>query len=244
MLLDLTVGELEHLQTISVGRLRCLRLGEVVNNLAVWVRLLDVSVVEEDDRVAVSERFSANAIAKDDLLLSVGICALHFSIVAHNTLGSLRILVILAMVHVAEFHLVVLFFVLELDAMLSSKLFVASDNIIRLLKLMLLYLLNFVLVLLIQSYLIISIVDKLFLHCRHACNCHLFADLLLLILEFFHTRLHIVVVVTSLTRIQALSSTTAATLTLLSTTTRASAVEHALPDARVDNLVVRWHRLG
>lgn len=214
MLLDLTVRELEHLQAISVGRLSCPRLGEVVNNLAIWVRLLDVIIVEVDDGVSISESFSANAVAKDDFFLAVGVCALNLAVVANDALDSLLVLIILAMVLVEEFHLVVLFFVLHVITGLFSVLFVAS-NIIRM---------RVVVLLLIQSVILVlsfDIIVSVF-----CCLSQLLADLFFLILEFFHAWLHIVILVTlSLaTSIQALTGPTATTLALLSATSRASTV--------------------
>lgn len=207
VLLNLTVAELEHLQAISIRSLRCPRLGEVVNNFAVWVRLLDVIVVEVDNGVAIPERFSANAIAENYLLLSVGISALHLTIVAHNALDCLRVRLLVVVVLIEELHLVVFLFVLGLVAILCHMLLVASQVHCTLFSQ-----LNLVALLLIQSFLAVGIGDFVLIAGRH-----LLAYLFLCLLELFHARLHVVVLVSALTRVQALGAA-AATLALLSAT--------------------------
>ena len=97
--LDLVVGEFEDLQAVWEGGLRRLGFSEVVDNFLVWEGLLDVRVVEVDDRVAVGEAFSLHAVVEDYFLFAVGVHALDLAIVPdyllHYFLVSCRLLVVL-----------------------------------------------------------------------------------------------------------------------------------------------------
>ena len=137
MLFYLLVGELEYLQAVGVGGLRCLGLGEVVHDLLVRESLLDVAVVEVDDRVAVWERLSAYAIAEDHLLLAIQVCSLHFAIVANDLVLHLRVLCFLVVVNMGELHLVVLLVVVHL---VSSLVIAISRHLWRLVLLVVLLL--------------------------------------------------------------------------------------------------------
>lgn len=110
MLLDLIVGELEHLQAISVSRLSSLSLSKVVDNLAVWIGLLDVLVVEVNDRIAIRKGFSPDSITEDNFLLAIGEVPLDLTIVAYDSVLWLGVLVVLVVVSLGELHLKVLIF--------------------------------------------------------------------------------------------------------------------------------------
>ena len=98
VLLDLIVAELEHLQLVRECGLRGLRLSEVVDHFAIRECLLDVLVVEVDDRVSIRERLSFDSIIEDDLLLSVLVDPLDLAVVAHVLLDHLLVLQGLAVV--------------------------------------------------------------------------------------------------------------------------------------------------
>jgi len=84
--LNLVVSELEDLQTINESSLSGLSIGEVVNNSLVWIGLLNVTVVEVNDSVAIWEHFSLDAIIEDNFLLSIFVDPLDFTIVAYDLL--------------------------------------------------------------------------------------------------------------------------------------------------------------
>lgn len=107
--LDLRIRELEDLEAVRVSCLRGLGLGKIVYDLLVWIGLLDIVVIEIDDRVPVGERLSAHAVAEDDLFLAVEVRSLHFSVVADDLVLHLRILLLLVVILVRELHLIILF---------------------------------------------------------------------------------------------------------------------------------------
>lgn len=84
MFFDLGVGELEYLETVRVSCLSCFGLGKVINNFLVGVGLLDVVIVEVNNRVPIRESLSPHTVAKDHFLLSIQIRSLYLSIVAHD----------------------------------------------------------------------------------------------------------------------------------------------------------------
>lgn len=71
--------------------------------------MLDIVVIEIDDRVPVGERLSAHAVAEDDLFLAVEVRSLHLSVVADDLVLHLRILLLLVVILVRELHLIILF---------------------------------------------------------------------------------------------------------------------------------------
>ena len=80
MLLNLIVAEFEDLQLVRESRLSGLSLSKEVNHLAICKGLLDVLIVEVDNRVAIRERLSLHSIVEYHLLLSVLVDPLDLSI--------------------------------------------------------------------------------------------------------------------------------------------------------------------
>lgn len=62
MLLNLTIGELEYLETVGESSLSSLGISEVVDNFSIRESLLYVFVVEEDHRVGIGEYFSPDSV--------------------------------------------------------------------------------------------------------------------------------------------------------------------------------------
>ena len=230
VLLDLAVGELEHLQAISVCGLRGSRLGEVVDDLAVRIGLLDVAIVEVYDGVAVAERLPTHSIAEDDFLLAVGVRTLHLAIVTHDALGGLSVLLVSVVVPVKELHLVILLFFVHVVGWLAGIIF------------MLIVFVACIVVLLLVVMIVSLLLDGLIL-VRLACS-HLLADLLLLILELFHARLKVTILVAALASVQSLAGAAATALALLSAASRSASIEHTLSNAGEVDLVLRASRHG
>lgn len=90
-----------------------LSLSKIVNNLLVWIRLLNIVIVKINNCVAIWESLSAHSIAKDYFLLAIEVGALHFTIVADDLVLYLSVWLLLVVVLMREFHLVVLFLVFE-----------------------------------------------------------------------------------------------------------------------------------
>lgn len=109
VLFDLRVAELEDLQPIVVGGLRGLGLSKVVHYLQVRVRLLDVIIVKVHDGVSVWEGLSSDAVAEDDLFLSIHVRPLDLTVVAYKLLSHCIVVVVGgAMILLQHFHLEVL----------------------------------------------------------------------------------------------------------------------------------------
>lgn len=107
----------------------------------VWERLLDVAVVEIDDRVPVWESLPANSIAEDHFLLSVQVCSLDLAVVADDLVLHLRVLCVLVVVRVWELHLVVFFVVVHVVG--SLVLAITTWHLRRLILLVLLLIIDF-----------------------------------------------------------------------------------------------------
>ena len=71
MLLNLVVGELEHLKTVWEGSLSGLCVCKVVDDALIRIGLLYVVVIEVDYCVTIRENFSLHSIVEDYLLLTV-----------------------------------------------------------------------------------------------------------------------------------------------------------------------------
>lgn len=83
MLFYLIVAEFKHLQPIIKGSLGCPGFCKVVHYFLVGEGLLDIVVVEIDDRVAVLERLPAHSVIKYDFFLAGGVDALNLAIAAN-----------------------------------------------------------------------------------------------------------------------------------------------------------------
>lgn len=68
-----------------------LGLREVIHNSLVRIGLLDIVVVEVNDRITISEHFSLNSVVEDDLLLPVFIEPLYLSIISYRLFNDLDI---------------------------------------------------------------------------------------------------------------------------------------------------------
>ena len=91
VLLNLIVGELEDLELVWEGRLRCLSLCKVVYNLLVRVGLFDVGIVEINNRVAVWEGFALHTVVEDNFLLATGVDSLDLAVVANDLVYDLGV---------------------------------------------------------------------------------------------------------------------------------------------------------
>ena len=89
VLFNLVVGELEDLELVGEGRLCRLCFCEVVDDLLIWVGLLDICIIEVDDGVAVWEGLALYAVVEDDLLLATCVDPLDLSVVADNLVDDL-----------------------------------------------------------------------------------------------------------------------------------------------------------
>ena len=91
VLLNLIVGELEDLELVWEGRLRCLSLCKVVYNLLVRVGLFDVGIVEINNRVAVWEGFALHTVVEDDFFLATRVDPLDLAVVADDLVYDLGV---------------------------------------------------------------------------------------------------------------------------------------------------------
>lgn len=120
MLLNLLVRELEDLESVSVGSLRRLCLGEVVHDLLVGEGLLDVAVVEVNDCVSVWEGFSADTVAEDYFLLAIEVGSLDLAVVAYDLVLYFGVFGLLIVIIAWELHFVVFFIIFHVGTGISS----------------------------------------------------------------------------------------------------------------------------
>ena len=92
MLLDLLVGELEHLQPVRERRLGSFCLCKVIHNFLVGKSLLNVLVSKVDDHVAIRVGLTANSV------LARLVNSLDLSIMTHNLVHYLAVCGCLAVV--------------------------------------------------------------------------------------------------------------------------------------------------
>lgn len=117
MLLDLVVAEFEHLESVREGRLGRAGFCKVVHNLLVREGLLDVTIVEVDDSVAIREGLPLDSVAEDDFLFAVVVGPLNFPVISDDLVldrGVFRPLIVILLWH---FHLKV-FLVLLINSIL------------------------------------------------------------------------------------------------------------------------------
>lgn len=88
MLFYLVVGEFKYLELVRECCLRGLCLCKVVDDFLVWECLLDVCIVEVDNRISVWPRFSLHSIVENDFLFATSIHALYLSVVPHNLIDN------------------------------------------------------------------------------------------------------------------------------------------------------------
>jgi len=117
VLLNLLVAELKHLEPVGEGALRGFCICKVVDDLRIWVGLLDVVIVEVDDGVAVGECLSPDPVAEDYLFFAVHVRALYLAVVTHHLLLDRRVLgvgaAVVALVHL-HFEVFLVFFACRL----------------------------------------------------------------------------------------------------------------------------------
>ena len=111
VLLNLIICKFEYLESIRECCLCSFSLGKVVDDLLVWVGLLDIIIIEVDNGVSVGEDFPFDAIIKNYLLLSVFINSLNLTIMTYNLLHNFHVLRILVMINLREFHVKIFLFI-------------------------------------------------------------------------------------------------------------------------------------
>lgn len=87
MLLHLSICKFENLKTFLQSRLSCLSLAEVIHNTLVRIRLLNVTVAEIDNGVAVWVRLSPHLVREDYFLLSVQVHSLDLAVCSGYLIG-------------------------------------------------------------------------------------------------------------------------------------------------------------
>jgi len=108
VLLNLIVCKFEYLQAIREGSLCGLGLCKIVDDLLVWVSLLDIIIIEVNNGVPIWEYFPLNAIIKDYLFFAVLVYSLNLAIMSNNLLHNLHVLGVLIVVDLWELHIEVL----------------------------------------------------------------------------------------------------------------------------------------
>lgn len=112
MLLNLVVGELEHLQTVWEGCLSGLSICKVVDNALIRVGLLYVVVVEVDYGVSIWENLSLHSVVEDHFLFAIFVKTLDFSIVTYYLLNDFQISWGFVVILLRELHVIVLLLVI------------------------------------------------------------------------------------------------------------------------------------
>ena len=98
MLLDLLVGELEHLQPVRERRLGSFCLCKVIHNFLVGKSLLNVLVSKVDDHVAIRVGLTANSVSENYFFLARLVNSLDLAIMTHNLVHYLAVCGCLAVV--------------------------------------------------------------------------------------------------------------------------------------------------
>jgi hypothetical protein len=80
VLLNLTIGEFEHLKSIIESGLGGLSFRKIIDYFLVREGLLDILIIKIYDGVAVRERFTLNTVVKNDLFLTIGVHSLDLAI--------------------------------------------------------------------------------------------------------------------------------------------------------------------
>ena len=93
--------------------MRCLGLSKVVDDFLVRVGLLDIIIIEVDNRVAIGEYFPLHSIVEDYLLLPVLIDSLDLPVMPDDLLHDLHVLGVLVVVDLRELHVEVFLFLLS-----------------------------------------------------------------------------------------------------------------------------------
>jgi hypothetical protein len=80
VLLNLAIGEFEHLESVIESGLGGLSFREIIDYFLVREGLLDILIIKIYDGVAVRERFTLNTVVKNDLFLTIGVHSLDLAI--------------------------------------------------------------------------------------------------------------------------------------------------------------------
>ena len=113
MLFNLAVAKFKDLKLVREGSLRCLCLGEEVDNFSVLECLLDVLVVEVNYCVSIWEGLTLDTVVENYFFLAILIDALDLTIVANILLDNFLVRQRLAMILLWEFEAEVFFFIFK-----------------------------------------------------------------------------------------------------------------------------------
>ena len=108
MLFNLVVCKFEHLKSIWESGLGSHRLSEIINNFLIRESLLNIFVIEVDNRVPIRIHLSSDTIVKNDLFLPILIHSLNLAIMAYNLFYDLVVRRIFVMILAWEFHIKIL----------------------------------------------------------------------------------------------------------------------------------------
>ena len=112
MLLDLSVGKLEHLEAVRVSCLGGLSICKVVNNLLVGIGLLYIVIVEVDDSIPIRVCLSPDSVGEDHFFLAIEECPLDLTVIANDLLLDRGVVwILLVVVLTWELHFVIFFLI-------------------------------------------------------------------------------------------------------------------------------------
>ena len=106
MLFHLIVRKLEDLQAFRESALSGLSFKEVVDDSLVRISLFDVTIFEIDNCIAILESLSPHSVGKNDLFLSVEVCALNLAVSAFGFIFDRHVIIL---------FIVVLFWVIDVE---------------------------------------------------------------------------------------------------------------------------------